>query len=436
MRESKHVSLEDMDRFLQGGVLTPSERRSVIRHLLSRCELCLGALRGGLSVRPAEPDLTGLVRRLDLSSLLARYTVETERAEAAGLWTTLRTLAPAQRLLAVKNDPALQTWGLFEAVLGQARSVARNDPVHAVDLAHLALTIAELLDPQMYGGAAAHDYRVQAHTCLGNTKRLVGDFRGAQESLSSAEALLPEGSGDPLDKASLLSIRASLLTDLGSPEEATDLLEAAIRCARHIRDRHLEGRCRIQQSSSIGWIDPVRGLALAEEGLSLIDLDRDPHLELCGRHLLALWSNETGDPAEAQSIVATYRYLYAQFTDVFWTGRLLHLGGSIARMEGHLYESEILFRQLIDLYAEHEHRFDLALAALDLAEVLSLQGKTTESEEILAHFYPILEAWRLHADILRSWSILRDGVCRREIQKEGFRELALTLRRTWHRRDR
>jgi tetratricopeptide (TPR) repeat protein len=384
-------------------------------------------------VRPDEPDLTGLLRRLDLSSLLARYTVETERAEAAELWSTIHPLEPAQRLLAVKIDPALQTWGLFEAVLDRSRSTARNDPVQAVDLAHLALTIAELLDPQVYSDAATHDYRTQACTCLGNTKRLVGDFRGAQECLSSAEALLQEGSGDPLDKASLISIRASLLTDLGSLEEATDLLEVAVRCARRIRDKHLEGRYRIQQSSSIGWIDPVRGLALAEEGLSLLDLHRDPHLELCGRHLLALWSNETGDPDEAKGIVATYRYLYAQFTDVFWTGRLLHLGGSIARREGNLYESEVLFRQLIDLYAEHEHRFDLALAALDLAEVLSLQGKATESEEILSHFYPILEAWRLHADLLRSWLILRDGVCRREIQKEAFRELALALRRMWHR---
>jgi len=218
-------------------------------------------------------------------------------------------------------------------------------------------------------------------------------------------------------------------------EEAAEILSRGIKHARSVNDRQLEGRLVLKKSSFIGFVDPILGLELAETGISLLELGIDPHLDLVGRHLLAFWTNELGDPEEAAGILATYRYMYDKFGDVFWTGRLLHLQGNIARTEGDLLKAEHFFRELVELYACNNFEFDLVLASLDLAEVLASQARVIESGEILSHLYSILEAWQLHGDILRSWKIMQQGVERRNVQASTFRELAMTLRRKWHRKD-
>ncbi|HEX5719881.1 MAG TPA: hypothetical protein VF179_27250, partial [Thermoanaerobaculia bacterium] len=223
--------------------------------------------------------------------------------------------------------------------------------------------------------------------------------------------------------------------DLGYLEDATEILNRGIKYARTVRDRQLQARLVLKQSSFIGFVDPTLGLELAEKGISLLEPKKDPHLDLVGRHLLAFWTNELGDPEEATAILATYRYMYDRFTDVFWAGRLLQLKANIARTEGDLRKAEGYFRELVELYAEHSFEFDLVLASIDLAEVLASQARVVESGQILSHLYPVLEAWRLHGDILRSWKIMQEVVERRKVQASAIRELAMTLRRKWYRRD-
>lgn len=110
------------------------------------------------------------------------------------------------------------------------------------------------------------------------------DLDGAGTALRAAEDHLKEGTGDPIERINVISIRSSLTTDLGYLEEAKAMLDPALRLAQKIRDRHLEGRLTFQQSSSIGYVDPALGLELAEKGLTLIDKEREPLLELVGRH--------------------------------------------------------------------------------------------------------------------------------------------------------
>ena len=88
----------------------------------------------------------------------------------------------------------------------------------------------------------------------------------------------------------------------------------------------------------------------------------------------------------------------------------------------------------MELYAEHHFEFDLVLASIDLAEVLASQARLVESGEILAQLYPVLEAWKLHGDILRAWKMIQNSLQRRNVQANTFRELAMTLRRKWYRR--
>lgn len=428
-----HASREQIENLI-AEKLPPKERQRIVSHLLSGCKPCVELVRDAICPGDEEPDYTAIIRRLELAYVVAQNDVQVERRSAEELWPKLQNQPPERRLFIIKNIDGYRTWGMYERVVEKTKTVARNDPLQAVDLAHLALAITDLLDAEAYGQERIYDFQAGAYTALGNAKRIIGDFAGAEAALNAAKELLDKGTGDPYEKAYLVSIYSSLKADLGYLEEAAELLNRGIRYASSVNDRQLRGRLVLKQSSFIGFVDPLLGLELAEQGISLLDHGKDPHLDLVGRHLLAFWSNELGNPGEAASILATYRYMYDAFDDAFWVGRLLHLQANIARTEGDLRKSEYLFREVVELYAEHHFEFDLVLASLDLAEVLASQARLVESGEILSQLYPVLEAWKLHGDILRSWRILQQGVERRNVQVSAFRSLAMTLRRNWYRR--
>jgi tetratricopeptide (TPR) repeat protein len=428
-----HASREQIENLI-AETLPPEERQRIVSHLLSGCKPCVELVRASICPGDEEPDYTAIIRRLELAYVVAQNDVQVERRNADTLWPKLQNQPPERRLFIIKNIDGYRTWGMYERVVEQTKTITRNDPLQAVDLAHLALAITELLDVRAYGQDRIYDFQAGAYTALGNAKRMVGDFAGAEAALQAAKELLDKGTGDPHEKAYLVSIYSSLKADLGYLEDATEILNRGIKYARSVNDRQLQGRLVLKQSSFIGFVDPILGLELAEKGISLVEQGKDPHIDLVGRHLLAFWTNELGEPEEAAGILATYRYMYDAFDDVFWTGRLLHLQANIARTEGDLPRSEHFFREAIELYAEHHFEFDLVLASLDLAEVLASEARLVESGEILAQLYPVLEAWKLHGDILRSWKIIQKGLERRNVQASAFRELAMTLRRKWYRR--
>ena len=428
---------EDQLRELGEDRLPADERRRVVRHLLSACPSCLALARQVLAPELASvADYDGVLRRLGLAWVLARNDVQVEKGIARALWEGyLAVLEPGRRLMAIRHNPDLQTWGTFDLLVGEAKRIALERPVEAVDLAYATLAVTDLLDPRSYGEARIEDYRASAWAALANAKRLAGDFPGAREALRTAAAMLEKGTGDPYEEANVLSMTASLLTDLGEFERAVDILDRAVALVRTVRDRPLEGRFRIQQSGLIGWLDPARGLKLAKRGLRLLIRAQsgDKHTELGGRHLTALWSNELGDHEEARAILETYRPLYASYPDATTQGRLLLLDALICRSEGRLEESERHLRRLVEHYSEHGMSFDLTLGTLEWAESLVLLGAHREATDVLTEVYPLIEQWGAPVDILRSWKLTEEAVRGRAVQQGAFRELAMRVRRGWWR---
>jgi len=431
MPRSLHLTRHELERF-RANRSAPEERKRMLAHLLSGCEPCCTTAREVFFAEAV--DYTRMFQKVEQACADAAVGVRAERQRGDELWRLLEPLDATQRLLWVKNDPRLYMWGLYDRLLEEARKALRRDAGEAVGLAHLGWMIAQRLAPEVYGDIQVRDFQGAAAVALANTKRLYGDLRGAEEDLDRAEELLALGTGDLLERSHLLSVRASLKTDLGCFEDAGALLRRAAACARQMGDRHLEGKYLIGWSSSIGWLDPKRGLSLAKRGLIRLEPGVDSHLELGACHLQALWTNELGRTAEARRLLESLRPLYALYPDPSTQGRLLRLEGLLARSEGRLDEAERCFRALMAIYERHNFDFDLALAALELAEVHSLAGRLLEATDILGRLYPVLEGWKLNHDILRSWLIVQEAVKRNAVQGQMFRDLAMTLRRKWLRR--
>jgi tetratricopeptide (TPR) repeat protein len=429
-----HVTEEHL-RQLAENRLPVTVRARVVRHLLTACRPCLELARRVLFPELEEvPDYSGVLRRLELAGVLALEDVAVERRVARELWDHhLARLAPGPRRMAIRSNPDLHTWGTFEQLLDEARKIEAGQPLESLDLTHDALAVADLLAPESYGEDHVHDLRAEAWAFLGNLKRRAGDFSGAEEALRAAVESLERGSEDPYLETNVLSMTASLLTDLGELEKAADLLEGASLLARSVRDHPLEGRLRIQQAGNIGLVDPARGLKLAERGLRLLRRSKseDRHTELGGVHIMTFCTNEIGETEEARATLETYRFLYEAFPDPATQGRLLLLDGLICRNEGRLEASERLLRRLVEHYGREGLDFDLTLATLEWAEALVLLGRHREAAGVLREVYPLIEQWGGHVDILRAWKIVEEAVRRQAAHREAFRELAMTVRRRW-----
>ena len=138
----RHVT-EDQLRQLAENRLPIAVKREVVRHLLSTCQPCLELTRKVLFPESEqEPDYSGLLRRLELAGVLALNDVEVERNIARALWADhLAPLAPGPRLMAIRHNPDLHTWGMFDLLLTEAKRAAPEQPFESLDLAYAVLTV-------------------------------------------------------------------------------------------------------------------------------------------------------------------------------------------------------------------------------------------------------------------------------------------------------
>lgn len=442
----EHVSRGAMQRFFRSE-LSGRDAHEIVRHLMERCPECLavavdvGAEEGYVyqdgdfqsALFPEDPERYGAVfLRLLGSAEEAQMEVARERLRGIGLWHMLEKHGQPDRLERIRTDPRMHSWGLYDRLLEKCRETGFRAPALAAEIALLALAVVEMLDPVRYGAARIADFRAGALGALGNARRLASDFAGARSAFREAALELGRGTGDPLDEAVLLSLRASLHKDLGEFEGALEILDRAAAIYREANEPHLEGRIRVQQADTIGYTNPEQAIELAQEGLALIDPHREPRLEMCGLHALSLFLNDAGHTREALAMLEISRPLYAQFEDPWTRIRLHWLEGKIARSLGDLAEAEETLKRLWFDLQDPASAHELTLVSLDLAEVYVARGKHEEALELVEEFVPLLQGWGMHAEGLAVWLLMHNAVRERRAESALFRQMAEYMSRAWY----
>jgi tetratricopeptide (TPR) repeat protein len=152
-----------------------------------------------------------------------------ERLRGWAQWAVLEPFVPQVRLATVENNPAFHTFGLYDRLLEASRWALRSEPAEAVDIVHLAIAVAGRLDSDRIGKQRAADLQAAAWAALGNAQRIAENFERVPHSFNEAWRLLEEeGTNDPLNRASLLSLEASYIQDIGEFETAESALEDAL----------------------------------------------------------------------------------------------------------------------------------------------------------------------------------------------------------------
>jgi tetratricopeptide (TPR) repeat protein len=296
------------------GSLPREQRRPILEHLeqCTRCRERLRTLHNQRSGVRAEKiaSLTLPIKSHGdydsaLDQALRRFrsrqaTLERERSEASDLLARLLEESPGQREVHLQENPRFQTWGLLELILDEGRRATQKAPTSGEPLARLALTLADHLDEAFYGRERIDDLRARAWSVLGNMLRLRSEFSDAEAAFATAERYLRRGTGDPLEQAGILDLRASLWRSQRKFDEAIRLLERAFAIYTESGDRHQGGKILLHTGVVLDCAGrTLDGISVLRQATQFFDpLDRSTQLFFW--HNLANNLSKAGRFMEAQ----------------------------------------------------------------------------------------------------------------------------------------
>ncbi len=393
-----HPTREQLDLHLRDELPLP-QRRRVARHV-DNCQICLrrvqrldedispGAARAGYeaAIQKAARGASSWLRRFEQESQPARH-----------LLGELLQNPDSEILETIRSAPQELGLKLLRLVQERCRSAWLQEPARAVDLALLEIAVAERLDEARCGSGLVADSRALAWADLGNSYRILSDFRMADLALNEAIEY-HRNSGDPSTESEVTGFQASLRRSQGRFKEAFVLFDRVIRIARESDDRHWEGKALIAKGTAIG--DQAMGgrgdfqeaLRLLRKGLARIDPSAAPDLALAAQHNLLFFVTESGRPEEAAKGLEQSRNLYEDLGNKSQQAKLRWLEGSIDASLGRLSAAAAGLNAVREMLSEQGLVLDSAFAALQLSLVHSRQGRLHDARVLLADAIPVFEA--------------------------------------------
>jgi tetratricopeptide (TPR) repeat protein len=428
-----HPDPGEYERFLRGE-LSGGENRQIVRHLLTAWRICRSELeqiweghplptlfaswpKGRCDYAPAFKSL--------LPALSERtQTVSRERQRLPELIARLQAgPLPEPKEISQRHEE-LRSWLLCEWLIEESQRLLHDNLGRARDLADLAVTVAKALDPEVYGGALIRDLQARAWSCMGEALRIVSDLRSAEKAFTTAEGLLAEGTGDAIEEARILELKAALRRDQRRPEEAHQLLDDAIRIYRQYRDLHLVGRAFIQKGKVHGSCDELEtAIRWLRKGLGLIDSTRERRLDLVARHSLMLYLQESGRHREARFLLKASRPEFLRHGGELLNLRLQWLDGKIHGSLGLLEQAEKALAAAREGFIRLGIGFSAAAVSLDLAAFYAGQGRSTEIRWLSAEMVPIFQSRDLHQEAVAALIVFQRAVAMESVNAKLLTEL-------------
>lgn len=439
---ARHFDSSVLQRFA-AVALRPETMIQVGRHLsvCSTCRSRLRRLRGGQEVlqrlhieeraASAGEEYEALFERLTRKASDRVSIIAGEKARTPLLFHEIGELPHEAQRLKLREDSRFHTAAMVEALLECVRAEWSEDPVHAEQNARLALEITERLDPGVYGQSLANDLRARTWSFIGNVRRIHSDLRGAEEAFQAAESVLEEaGSGDPLERARLLDLKASLRRAQRRLEEALELLDEAIEIYRKTHDRHLEGRALISQSMIHSYADaPAKAVPLLSRALEMIDSKEEPRLLFTILNILSFNLIALGQYEQASQILPeTHRTAreFGSLDDRFralWIEALLDIGRE------HLAEAEPKLHAVREHFTQSGIGYNVALVSLDLAKIYLTQGRTAETKRLAAEMHPIFVSRDVQREAIAALLVFQQAAERENASLRLVDEVIRSVRR-------
>jgi tetratricopeptide (TPR) repeat protein len=356
-----------------------------------------------------------------------------ERTESPRLFVELTKASSEQRDLLLKATSRFHTWGVFELLIERSLEVGIRDPVYAEDLGRLALQLSEHLDASYYGAELIEDLRARAWAHIGNACRVRSDLQGAEEAFTAAHSHLQRGTRDPLERAVLIDLEASLRRSQRCFDDAFRLLRKALAIFLQHGQLHRAGRALVNLSTVHHYAgDPEGGIPLLYQAISLIDSEEEPRLLICARHNLIDYIAASGRYLEAQKLYRETRPLYRSFPDAWTQNRRKWVKGKISRGLGQFEQAESLFQAAREGFIGEGIPYDTALVSLELAMLYAEQGRTTDLKRLAEEMVPIFSSLHIHREALAALAYLKQAAEAERATLDLVTGVAAYLRRAQH----
>jgi tetratricopeptide (TPR) repeat protein len=438
----RQLSLQDLVSSLS------PEQCALVRHLMEcgRCRERLGPILGQqprpLAERLAEvlpwpsrgePDYSRAIAAAERRFLVHARSLAAERAAAPARLAELMKQPSERREMLMRNHLRFQTWGVLELLIEHAWEQCLAAPFSAEGVAQLALSLADVLDAKRYGGERIEDLRARAWGFVGNARRIRLELQGAEEAFETAFNHLQRGTGDVLERALLLELRASLCRAQRRLDEAERLLVRTLRVYQEVGEKNRAGRVLVNMTNVYELAGtPERSIPLLYEAMRLIDGDREPRLLCSVYHNLTTALVEAGRFMEAQGLFIQARSLYARFPDGNAQNRRQWVAGKIARGLGQTREAETHLQAAQDGFLAEGASYDAVVVGLDLASLFAEQGRTAELKQTAQEMLAVFSSRQIHREALASLSLLQQAALAERASIEVISGVAAHLKRLRH----
>lgn len=324
--------------------------------------------------------------------------VAEERARAPRLWAQLKPLPARQRRIALEGAMDFRSWALCELVCKESTDAARDSADRAVELAGLALRIAELAP-----GDEAWRSRLQGYAWahVGNARRVRSDLPGADEAFRRAKKLWKAGeAGDPgclLDEARMLGLEASLRRAQRRLPEALKLLDRALETDRG----DLKKQLLLNKANTLEDFGDFEGAITALRcAAPLVRAEGEPQLLFALDANLAVNLCFLGQHAKAELLLPELRELATKLNNALDVVRLRWLEGRTAAGLGRRDEALIALSHVRDEFAAREIGYDAALVSLELAVLYLEQRQVAAVRNLARQMLWIFRAQGVHREAL------------------------------------
>ncbi len=423
------------------------DQADVFAHLLS-CELCrtraLPLLRrhsSRLATRIAdalewneEPgDYRSTFLRIGSAHEDALCAFEAEREQARGLLAELIAQPAERRVLILENNSRFRTWGLLERLIDAGRETAYADAASGEQYGRLALLLADHLDSNRYGADRIEDLRARTWAVIGNCRRIRADLRGAEMAFAQSYRHLKAGTGDLLERAIVLDLRASLVRAQRRLDQAMRLLQRAFSIFMEYGDTHRAGRALVKMDDVFHQLGtPEKGIPLLHRAIDLINPDEEPYLVLCIWHNLIDDLAGAGRYLEAHGLLTRALPIYRRFPDVVTESRRKWVQGKISRGLGQTMDAEALFLAAREGFLAAGVSYNSALVSLDLASIYAEQGRAAELQAVAEEILPFFVSQRIHREALAAVLFLRQAIVTKRVSLDLVTHVASYLKRAQH----
>jgi tetratricopeptide (TPR) repeat protein len=410
-----HLTPTSVDRFLDRE-LPIVQLLQLSRHLAT-CDPCRGLLMASPRGARFLLQLDGLLAqgrvsrqpsevRLDLGGILGRVrqqsgAPENWRHRASAALQELPGLSATAQIARVREDTRLHCWFAVEQLLQKSRTLWTSVPTEALALANLALVAVDHAERRSSSPLYLRDLRALCWAYIGNSWRVVGDFREAAPAFQQAQALLQKGTGDPLTQAEVYSLEASLRREMRNFETAVQLLHRAVRIYRRANEPHLLGRTLIKKAATFNDAgEPEQSLVPLQEARGFLKAEKEPRLMYLLQHELvrALLGaghvrRALGELPELRRLSGLGNHLDGVRIDWVEAQILIEAGSHDPRAEGLLLQAR---QNLLDA----DLGYDAALVSLDLAALYLREGRVQQTRILAQEMVSIFQSRDIEREAL------------------------------------